>query len=272
MNMRIMVIDDSTDVREDFKKILLKTKSNQDSAFSELDKDLFGEAPEDSSEAKLLSNFTIDTASQGKEGFDKIAAAFHAGEPYALAFVDIRMPPGMDGVQTIKEIWRVDPNIQIVICTAYSDYSWEQTIKELGQTDNLLILKKPFDNIAVRQLASALTKKWQLMKDTREYALSLEQRVEERTRSLDDTIARMRATIESSADGMVVLDTKDNIIDYNAKFISMWNIVDSVVATKNKKLFFEFILNQLKPSELTYAFVKAVSNNDGKVYLGRILL
>jgi len=272
MNMRIMVIDDSNDVQEDFKKILIKSKKDHDAAFSELDKNLFGDASAENEEDKILSNFTIDTASQGKEGFEKIAAAFNAGKPYALAFVDIRMPPGMDGVQTIKEIWRVDPNIQIVICTAYSDYSWEQTIHELGQTDNLLILKKPIDSIAVRQLASALTKKWQLMKDAREYALSLEQRVEERTRSLDDTIARMRATIESSADGMVVLDAKDNIIDFNNKFISMWNIVDSIVTTKKKKLFFDFIIDQIKPSEQADIFVKAVSENQDKIYFGRLFL
>lgn len=272
MNMRIMVIDDSNDVREDFKKILIRTKNNHDTTLAALEKDLLDLEPTDNDVSTLLSNFIIDTASQGKEGFEKIAAAFHKGEPYALAFVDIRMPPGMDGVQTIKEIWRVDPNIQIVICTAYSDYSWEQTIQQLGQTDNLLILKKPFDNIAVRQLASALTKKWQLMKDSREYALALEKRVEERTHSLDDTIARMRATIESSADGMVVMDAKGNIIDHNKKFISMWNIVDSIIATKNKELFFEFMLTQIKTGELYDVFLKAVSGANGEIYFGKISL
>ena len=79
-----------------------------------------------------------------------------------MAFVDVRMPPGWDGVETIARIWEVDPELQIVVCTAYSDYSWEEMRAKVGQPDSLLVLKKPFDNIEVQQLAHALTKKWLL--------------------------------------------------------------------------------------------------------------
>ena len=75
------------------------------------------------------------------------------------------MPPGWDGVETFQEIWQVDPYIQMVICTAYSDYSWDETIKKLGESENLLILKKPFDVIEVRQLAYSLSRKWKIPYD-----------------------------------------------------------------------------------------------------------
>ncbi len=82
------------------------------------------------------------------------------GRPYAVAFVDIRMPPGWDGIQTVREIWSIDPEILIVLCSAYSDYSWDDIVAQLGRTDRFLILRKPFENVEVRQCAAALTERW----------------------------------------------------------------------------------------------------------------
>lgn len=158
---RIIVIDDNPEIYHDFVKILASSAA---STLDRLSTELFGVKTTEFT----LPQFKIDSATQGQEGVTLIEKAINEKQPYALAFVDIRMPPGWDGIETIKRIWQIDQDIQIVICTAYSDYSWEETISNLGQTDNLLILKKPFDNIAVRQLACALTKKWQLIQDARQ--------------------------------------------------------------------------------------------------------
>ncbi|HVE43737.1 MAG TPA: EAL domain-containing protein [Gammaproteobacteria bacterium] len=180
--MRIIIIDDNPAIHQDFIKILTANKSSSPlkNSMESLENQLFNKT----SQADKLPNFAIDTASQGQEGVQLIDKAFHEGSPYSLAFVDIRMPPGWDGIETIKHIWEIDKNIQVVICTAYSDYTWEQTVDELGVNDNLIILKKPFDNIAVRQLACALTKKWQLLQESISYTSSLESRIEERTEDL----------------------------------------------------------------------------------------
>lgn len=189
-DFRIIIIDDNPEIHKDFIKTL--TNINNSTELDFLTHKLFGEqqVKEDLAAGKpqtinlLLPKFKIDTAVQGQEGVELILAAIAQGNPYALAFVDIRMPPGWDGIKTIKHIWALDKDIQIVICTAYSDYSWEETVTELGQTDNLLILKKPFDHIAVRQLACALTRKWKLMQESRMYTESLESIVQERTEEL----------------------------------------------------------------------------------------
>ena len=104
--------------------------------------------------------FELDSAFQGEEGFDRVKQSLEEGRPYAMAFIDIRMPPGWDGVQTVRKIWEVDPEILIVICSAYSDYSWEEMVSELGRNDRFLILKKPFDNTEVRQCAMVLAERW----------------------------------------------------------------------------------------------------------------
>ncbi len=74
---------------------------------------------------------------QGKEGLAKVRAGHEAGRPYAMAFVDVRMPPGWDGVETALRLWEVCPDLQIVICTAYSDYSWDEMAAKLGNSDSV---------------------------------------------------------------------------------------------------------------------------------------
>src|SRR5207244_11882481 len=99
-----------------------------------------------------------------------------------MAFVDMRMPPGLDGIETVERLWQEDPMLQIVLCTAYSDYSWAEVLARLDVRDRLLILKKPFDVIEVYQFASALTTKWQMTTQAAGKMSSLEQAVEARTR------------------------------------------------------------------------------------------
>lgn len=179
--LHILIIDDDPEIQNDFKKILAFAKKN-DELLNNLNEQLFGEAEK---VVIPLPKFHIDTVSQGEEGVKLIVESLDLKTPYALAFIDIRLPPGIDGIETIKRIFDIDKNIQIVICTAYSDYSWEEIVEQLGQRENLFILKKPFDHIAVRQLAMALTKKWQLMREVFLNIKMLEEKVKERTAMLE---------------------------------------------------------------------------------------
>jgi diguanylate cyclase (GGDEF)-like protein len=152
---RILVIDDNEEIHQDFKKVLLAGKSTADLSGDE--QALFGTPGR---AATQKPSFDVDCAFQGQEGYDKVVAALANGNPYHLAFVDMRMPPGWDGVQTIQKLWEVDPRLQVVICSAYSEYSFERIVENLGATDRLLVLKKPFDSLEVSQVATALGAKW----------------------------------------------------------------------------------------------------------------
>src|SRR6185436_11716240 len=133
------------------------------------------------------TQFEVVSAYQGQEGVLLAAKALEAGRPYAMAFVDVRMPPGWDGVETTGKLWELDPNLQVILCTAYSDYSWGEMFEKLGRRDGLLILKKPFDAVEAFQLAHALTEKWWLHQQARRKMEELESRVAERTRELQQT-------------------------------------------------------------------------------------
>ncbi|PYJ99798.1 MAG: hybrid sensor histidine kinase/response regulator [Verrucomicrobia bacterium] len=127
---------------------------------------------------------------------DLIEKSLRENRPYAMAFVDVRMPPGWDGVETTAKIWQRYPDLQVVICTAYSDYSWEEMLQRLGYSDRLVILKKPFDNIEVLQLANSLTEKWRLYQQAKCRLEDLEKMVQERTRALETTNSELAAANE----------------------------------------------------------------------------
>lgn len=247
-HLRILIIDDNPEIHRDFIKIL--TSNRENTQLDSLEKQIFDDSQEKTTGQKIsLPLFEIDTVSQGQEGVEYINRALKEGNPYSLAFVDIRMPPGWDGIETIKHIWELDRDIQIVICSAYSDYTWEDTVRELGTNDNLLILKKPFDNIAVRQLACALTKKWQLTQESRIYTKYLEKAVDERSDSLQQSLSLIRATLESSTDAILVLDKNESIVDYNNKLIEMWQFPQSLLETQNNKIILEYVINALESPE-----------------------
>lgn len=179
---RILIIDDNPAIHEDFRKIL--SAPSGESEVDLLESSLFGHSATPLQTSRLPT-FEVDSALQGQEGLAKVQQALAENRPYALAFVDGRMPPGWDGVETISHLWQANPELQVVICTAYSDYAWEEIIECVGQSDNMVILKKPFDAVEVLQLACAMTKKWQLSRQARVKTETLEAMVSERTQELE---------------------------------------------------------------------------------------
>jgi two-component system, sensor histidine kinase and response regulator len=177
-NLRILIVDDNPAIHSDFQKILADERVT-DRAGS-MEAALFGEP----AYVRKKLRFNLDSAYQGMEALEMVRRAVADNRHYAMAFMDVRMPPGWDGVKTTSRIWEIDPEMQIVICTAYSDYSWDQMSEVLGQSDKLVILKKPFDNVEALQLATALTEKWNLARQAKSQYENLELVVTERTREL----------------------------------------------------------------------------------------
>ena len=164
-------------IHEDFRKILLSAMAA--SNLDDIESALFGTATK-----SPMMDFVLDSAYQVQEGLAKVRDSLRINQPYAMAFIDMRMLPGWDGVETIDRLWREDPRLQIVICTAYADQSWVEVFDRLDARDRLLVLKKPFDPIEVRQLAAVLTMKWQMTEDAAFKTNMLEKAIKERTREL----------------------------------------------------------------------------------------
>jgi CheY-like chemotaxis protein len=192
LHRRILVIDDNQAIHQDFRKIF-GARGQAEAALSEAESALFNEPSTDIARIE----FQIDSAFQGQEGLTQVQKALKENHPYSLIFVDGRMPPGWDGIETTVRIWEEDPEVQIVICTAYSDYSWDEMVAKLPKSDQLLILKKPFDTIEVLQMAHAMTEKWRLHQAVKFKLQHLQLQVEARTRVLEAANAKLKTEIES---------------------------------------------------------------------------
>ncbi|MDA4133160.1 MAG: ATP-binding protein, partial [Thaumarchaeota archaeon] len=193
LSARILLIDDNAAIHEDFRKVLVEPVNGANEALDRLEADLFGTSAQT---VGTGFQFEVDSAFQGEEGLERVKASIAERRPYAMAFVDMRMPPGWDGLETVCRLWQVAPELQVVICTAYSDYSWSQMLQKLERHDGLLILKKPFDNIEVLQMAQALSMKSLLERQVKGQLANLEAAVRERTVALTSANVSLRQEIE----------------------------------------------------------------------------
>jgi two-component system, NtrC family, sensor kinase len=193
MSRRVLVIDDMESIQRDFAKALAPTGANP---LAELEEGLFGRK---GPAAAVEVSFDLSYASQGLEGVERVRQALLEGRPYALAFVDVRMPPGLDGIETILHLWEVDPQLEVVICTAYSDYSWRQMLERLARSAQFLVLSKPFDSTVVKQMALGLTEKWNLARAAERSSALLESLVVERTHQLSETNEKLKKEIHERA-------------------------------------------------------------------------
>jgi predicted signal transduction protein with EAL and GGDEF domain len=189
-NARVLVVDDNPAIHDDIRKSLTGVNTGVEE-LDALEASLLGAGRQQETEPA----FEISSAFQGAEALERVIAAREQGRPFALAFVDVRMPPGMDGVETTARLLEADPELSVVICSAYSDHSWEEMTARIRNTDRVLILKKPFDTIEVRQLAHALRARWQL---ARLATMRLEELGEQVRRHTDELEAAKRRLEEEA--------------------------------------------------------------------------
>lgn len=182
---RVLVIDDDQDVWKAYRLVLTPETLSSGTSAEKINRLLSPGANDDPAAA----NFSLSFAAQGREGFAMVEEAVRKKEPFSLAFVDVRMPPGWDGMETSRQIRTLDPDIELVIVTAYSDHSIEEIVRAVGTSEKLLFLRKPFDPDEIRQLALSLTAKWHLAR------LAEQQRQE-----LIASEHRFRSLVETTSD------------------------------------------------------------------------
>ena len=159
---RILVIDDDQDIWKAYRLVLTTDELSSDSSSARI-----GRLLNDGQDQGDDPGFALSFASQGQDGYQMVAEG-KEGEPFAMAFIDIRMPPGWDGMETAVKIRQLDPEIELVVVTAYSDRSMEEIVRAVGASDKLLFLRKPFDPDELKQIARCLTSKWRLSREEKE--------------------------------------------------------------------------------------------------------
>jgi len=232
-NRRVLIIDDNRSIHDDFRKILCPATAGEE-ALDAAETEVFGRP----TETVRQGRFEVDSAYQGEEGALLVKKALAAGLPYAMAFIDVRMPPGWDGVETSRKIWEFDPCLQVVLCTAYSDYSWDEVFENLVHHDGFLILKKPFDGVEAFQMASALTEKWWLYQEAQRKMEELEGRVAERTGELQRSNHALQAeAAEHQSAAEMLRESKhfaESIAENSTSIIYLYDLATQATVYANR--------------------------------------
>ena len=193
---RLLIVDDNENIHEDLKYILNQVPiSETEHELQSLRSELFGDNISHLNVELQMYHYRIDDAWQGAEAISVVMNAITENDPYSIVFLDVNMPPGIDGIQTIGRLWEVDPHLEVVICTAYSNYTWDQIVALYGQTDQLLFVRKPFDSMSIKQIALSLSTKWYLARQNRQHIENLEFQVYKRTNELEKTILQLKSEI-----------------------------------------------------------------------------
>ena len=191
LNRRILVIDESPDVLQDFLKILCPATRFISGVWLESMHEPF----DDSFLHQEKEPFELDCVDNRESGLDLVTHAKAQGSPFAVVFLNVQLANGWDGFETVKRIWNEDSEVQVVLCTAQTDFGWSEVLSRLGRRDQLLILRKPFDPIEVWQLTAFLTMKWHWVQQARLRVQELEKIVMTRTGLLEETNRRLEQAL-----------------------------------------------------------------------------
>ena len=196
-NARVLIVDDQQDIHDDFEEMLRRrapaTPDDPASAF------LSREEPD-----HHLPAFELLHAIGGEDACALIARETRQKRPFAVAYVDIRMPPGIDGVAAVRNIRRIDKAIEIVLMTAYTDKPLADIVQDMELLHKLLYIRKPFAREEIQQITLALVEKW-----------NLEQELAARRRQLTVTNRRLTAVLDSIGEAIAVCDDADRLVFAN---------------------------------------------------------
>ena len=251
---RVLVIDDNPDIHDDFRKILAA-----DDSLGGPPAKVEAEVPGSASPAQRVPRFVVDCVQQSEDGLERVTRSRAEGRLYSVAFIDVRMPPGRDGIEIIGHLWQADPSLEIVLCTAFSDYSWQDIARQLRHSDQLLVLKKPFDNIEVRQLAVALSEKWRLAREAEFYFDNLEALVKARTAELQHSLSLIQASENQYR--LLFESNPTPIFTYNDTTLAFVSVNEAAIRHYgySKEEFLKLSLSDLAPPEDLPRFLAKLS-------------
>ena len=208
-NTRVLIVDDQDEIHADFQEML--GSPSRKAASDGLVDAFLPEATENSPAYPPV--FELTHAVSGDEAYQFVKAAKQSNCPFAVAYVDIRMPPGMDGVETIRRIRELERNLEIVIMTAYTDKPLHQIVTNMELLHKLLYIRKPVTREEIQQITVSLVEKWNVERESLKYQ-----------ESLTLSYQRLKAVLNTTGDAIAVLDGADRILFANQQYCQLFNI------------------------------------------------
>ena len=222
-NNRVLIVDDQKEIHRDFEDILTPGAAHAST-------DALADAFVGEDVSFFLPEFEFLHALSGEEACGITEAAVQSNRPIAVAYVDIRMPPGIDGIETIRRMRKIDRDVEVVIMTAYTDKSLPEIIHDMEMPHKLLYIKKPFTFEEIQQTTLSLVVKW-----------NAERAVVEKQRQLKRSFRRLEAVLDATGDAMAMYDTFGRLVFANQKYEKLFDMAESE-------------LREISPNTLTKRF------------------
>lgn len=183
--MRVLIVDDEPAMHESYRHAFRRPEGER--SLSAMAAALFEESDAGAAPLEPAAELELVHVSQGLEAVAAVEEALRAGRPFAVAFIDVRMPPGIDGKETAQRIRAIDPDVSLVIVTGFSDFAPAEIFRAAGPVDKIFYIAKPFEAVEVVQTATALAHRWQLDRELAATRAALAEKVvqlEEQAREL----------------------------------------------------------------------------------------
>lgn len=217
-------MDDEDSIVELYENIL-SDRSINTNQLKKLAENLFPEAGINTAPDSHLG-YDLVICKQGEEAVEAVRKSLAENDPFAVAFIDYRMPPGIDGILAAEQIRKMDENLEIVIVTGYSDVSLEEITQRIPPAHKLLYMQKPFHVQEIRQFASSLSAKWQMEKSLLEWNRSMELKIDERARELKDMNTRLLSEMEEKHEKDIIIKKSEQ--RYRAILENAYDIIQSI--------------------------------------------
>lgn len=208
-NNRVLIVDDQENIHEDFDDMLALRLTGTAT-------DDLAEAFLESTDDAFLPDFELIHASSGEQSYELVEMAMESGKPIAVAFIDIRMPPGMDGIETIRRIRKIEKDIEIVIMTAYTDKPLPEIVRNMELLHKLLYIRKPFAREEVQQITISLVQKW-----------NIEQELVGNRRQLTASHRRLETVIDATGDAIGMFDDSGHLQFANHGYRQLFDLSKS---------------------------------------------
>lgn len=208
---RILVVDDEDSIQQVIRQVLAPEDRRLSSRreLASLAASLFATADREE-EAAL---YDLVFCHQGEAAVAVVARSLEIDAPFAMVFLDMRMPPGKDGLWTATRIRELDDMVNILIMTAYSDIDPAEISATVKPADKLLYLQKPLRPAEIRQFAAALATKWRTETELRTANLQLAAARNRLQQLLDERTAALRKTEHHLDRALADLQQKEEQLD-----------------------------------------------------------
>ena len=231
-NLRVLIVDDQKEIHDDFVEMLTPDLAKASS-------DHLAGAFLASKDRTFLPEFELLHATSGEEACEIIKAAKESNRPIAVAYIDIRMPPGIDGIETVRRVRKIDRDLEIVIMTAYTDKSLPEIIHDMELLHKLLYIRKPFAREEIQQITFSLAGKW-----------NVEQELAEKRRQLTTSHGRLEAVLDATGDAMAMYDSDERLVFANRGYERMLDLSKGELEKMSSAAFTEHFKQRFREPDL----------------------